>query len=251
MSEESLASLKWALRCLGWANRHLTRLITSLRNAIEPTDSSQTQQQSPQSNSPSSQRKGPSSNSEGDSPSARDRESHLQALTAEVIWIIKKVNNTVSEYTGAALPENARILVGRYLKSLRQSFQRSFAAPTNDPSDQAQGTVSGSETSGRKAMLLAREALDKLAQVSGIVEGTIVSAEEWCDRLGRRRSNRPSEQREAVPWPADEKRLISATDADTTMTGMDGRKPFEGREQVDTEMTGQNEKMKTSRQLIR
>ena len=218
MSEESLESLKWALRCLGWANRHLTRLIRSLRDAIERNQSGQNQQPSPPLDTPMEQsdHQHPRSSEDGGY-----RDSHMQALTAEVIWIIKKVNNAVSEYAGAALPENARILVGRYLKSLRQSFQRSFAAPSRDETRQNRVTISGSETSARKAMLLAREALGKLAQVSGIVEGTIVSAEEWCERLGRGRSGKSSERREACGWPNDEKSRIGSSEADTAMTDVD------------------------------
>lgn len=233
MSEESLESLKWALRCLGWANRHLTRLLISLRDAIEHKDPGRDQQPSPPIDTPMNQQENQGPQSGQEVATTRDRESHMQALTAEVIWIIKKVNNAVSEYAGAALPENARILVGRYLKSLRQSFQRSFAASSKENKIQGQGA----ETGARKAMLLAREALDKLAQVSGIVEGTIVSAEEWCERLGKRKSNRPSEQREAVTWPVDEKRGISTGGPDATMRGVHELQSAEKQELADAKMT--------------
>ena len=238
MSEESLESLRWALRCLGWANRHLTRLIVSLRDAIERSDTPQTQQPSPPLHTPTNQQGSSNSMILGETSNAGNRDSYMQALTAEVIWIIKKVNNAVTEYAAAALPENARILVGRYLKSLRQSFQRSFAASNRSQATEGQDAVSESETSARKAMLLAREALDKLAQVSGIVEGTIVSAEEWCERLGRKQSNRPSEQREGFVGPVDEKRRITTNQADSTMTGIEGREMIK-QEQIDDEMTSQ------------
>ena len=39
----------------------------------------------------------------------------------------------------------------------------------------------------QKVVVLAKEGLDMMAQVSGVVGGTIVSAEEWCERLGRKR----------------------------------------------------------------
>ena len=41
--------------------------------------------------------------------------------------------------------------------------------------------------SAHRILLLAKEGLDMVSQVSGIVDGTIVSAEAWCERLGRRR----------------------------------------------------------------
>ena len=225
MSEESLESLKWALRCLSWANRHLTRLLVSLRNAIEQPHSLGPQQPSSQSSSSPNRTDEQARSAQADTDNPRSRESHIQALTAEVIWIIKKVNNAVSEYAASALPENARILVGRYLKSLRTSFQRSFDASRDGKSEEE--SASGSETSARKAMLLAREALDKLAQVSGIVEGTIVSAEEWCDRLGRRRGNRPAGQQGAQASPAEQERPSGAT-SDVIVTGGDEKRAIGG-----------------------
>ena len=188
MSEESLASLRWALECLSWANRHLGRLIMRLRDAIEQYGQPNGPL-SPQSTDSANQQDTQMRHPDESSTSSHERENHIKALAAEVIYIIKRVNNGVSEYAASALPENARILVGKYLMSLRMSFQQSFAESSNNGNGKSDN-VSGSESSARKALLLAREALDKLAQVSGIVEGTIVSAEEWCDRLGRRRDSR-------------------------------------------------------------
>lgn len=206
MSEESLASLRWALKCLSWANRHLSRLILRLRDAIE--QSAQIDgPMSPHSNTSANQQDTQMTNPEEPSPTSRDRENHIQSLAAEVIYIIKKVNNGVSEYAASALPENARDLVGRYLQSLRISFQRSFA-PSKDNGREG---VSGSERSALKALLLAKEALDKLAQVSGIVEGTIVSAEEWCDRLGRRRDSRSTGDHCNSTYLADRKQPLVLT----------------------------------------
>ena len=39
----------------------------------------------------------------------------------------------------------------------------------------------------QKVLVLAKEGLDMMAQVSGVLDGTIVSAEEWCERLGRKK----------------------------------------------------------------
>ena len=234
MSDESLASLRWALACLSWANRHLTRLVLRLRDAIEQSAQANGPL-SPQSNDSGNQQDTPMTHSEEHAPTSKEMENHIQSLAAEVIYIIKRVNNGVSEYAASALPENARILVGKYLKSIRVSFQRAFSESGNNGNGQHEG-VSGSETSARKALLLAGEALDKLAQVSGIVEGTIISAEEWCDRLGRRREGSSTAEKdgpinlgdrkqpivlttvEAPPLPKDEKEQPPIPDQeDTTM----------------------------------
>ncbi|KAG6994128.1 hypothetical protein G7Y79_00047g083540 [Physcia stellaris] len=212
MSDESLASLRWALECLSWANRHLTRLIIRLRDAIEQSAQAHGPL-SPQSNDSTNHHDTQMLDSEGPAPTSRERENHIQSLAAEVIYIIKRVNNGVSEYAASALPENARILVGRYLKSLRISFQKSFAQSDNTGDGRCEG-VSGSEASARKALLLAKEALDKLAQVSGIVEGTIVSAEEWCDRLGRGRNSRSTGESSNLGSLADRKQPLVLTTVD-------------------------------------
>ena len=209
MSEESLASLRWALECLSWANRHLTRLIIRLRDAIEQSAQAQGPL-SPQSNDSANQQDTQMIDSEGAEPTSRERENQIQSLAAEVIYIIKRVNNGVSEYAASALPENARILVGRYLKSLRISFQKYFAQTDDNGNGRYEG-VSGSEASARKALLLAKEALDKLAQVSGIVEGTIVSAEEWCARLGRGRDSRSTGESNNPSSLADRKQPLVLT----------------------------------------
>lgn len=235
MSEESLASLRWALECLSWANRHLTRLIIRLRDAIEQSAQAHGPL-SPQSNDSTNQQDTQMMDSEGPVPTSRERENHIQSLAAEVIYIIKRVNNGVSEYAASALPENARILVGRYLKSLRISFQKSFAQSDSNGNGRCEG-VSGSEASARKALLLAKEALDKLAQVSGIVEGTIVSAEEWCDRLGRGRHSRSTGESSDLSSVADCKQPLVLTTVDATPVVKDEKEAPRVSVQDDATMT--------------
>ena len=42
-------------------------------------------------------------------------------------------------------------------------------------------------SSASRALVLAKEGLDMMQQVSDVVEGTIDRAEEWCERLGRKK----------------------------------------------------------------
>ncbi|KAL8793333.1 MAG: hypothetical protein Q9195_004110 [Heterodermia aff. obscurata] len=215
MSDESLASLRWALACLSWANRHLTRLVLRLRDAIEESNQANGPL-SPRSNDSGNQQDTQMTHSEEHAPTSKEMENHIQSLAAEVIYIIKRVNNGVSEYAASALPENARILVGKYLKSIRVSFQRAFSESEDNGNGQRE-SVSGSETSARKALLLAGEALDKLAQVSGIVEGTILSAEEWCNRLGRRRESSSTGEKDDLVNPGDRKQPIVLNTVDAPL----------------------------------
>ena len=222
MSEESLASLRWALACLSWANRHLTRLVLRLRDAIEQSAQANGPL-SPRSNDSRNQQDAQTAHSEEHAPTSQEMENHIQSLAAEVIYIIKRVNNGVSEYAASALPENARILVGKYLKSIRISFQRAFSESEDNGNGQREN-VSGSETSARKALLLAREALDKLAQVSGIVEGTIISAEEWCDRLGRKRESSSTGEKDDPTALGDQKQPLVLNTVDAPLLPKDEKK---------------------------
>ena len=90
-----------------------------------------------------------------------------------------------SKYAGGALPENARILVRRHLTSLPQRFR---IATMSDRNPNSQDSESALTEGAQKVLVLAKEGLDMVVQVSGVVDGTIVSAEQWLDRMGKRRA---------------------------------------------------------------
>ncbi|KAI1505824.1 transcription factor Opi1 [Biscogniauxia marginata] len=195
MSEESLRSLKYCLSWLRWANEHIGNVINSLKRTmekyehakLEPIDGDHPMQ-------------GVSSN---DEPADRHQlAAKITDLKSDVLKTLQDVINTVSRYAGGALPENARELVRRHLTSLPQRFR--VASMMGSEGQQEGRRTEVSEEEGREAheketresaqrvLVLAKEGLDMMSQVSGVLDGTIVSAEEWCDRLGRRKR----EQRE-------------------------------------------------------
>ncbi|KAH0548082.1 hypothetical protein GP486_008181, partial [Trichoglossum hirsutum] len=133
----------------------------------------------------------------------------VQELKSDVLSTLKKVVDIVSTYAGGALPDNARLLVRKHLTSLPERFHlaslsSSSSSPTPAPSlppssssnpsgdgvnkDIAISGGSG-ETIGsaQRVLVLAREGLDMMAQVSVVLHGTIVRAEEWCERLGKKK----------------------------------------------------------------
>jgi hypothetical protein len=130
----------------------------------------------------------------------------IGALRSDVLKTLQDVISTVSRYAGGALPENARELVRRHLTSLPQRFHLASMASNGDAGNRTEASMEegrqGQEQqeeketreSARRVMLLAREGLDMMLQVSGVLNGTIVSAEEWCERLGRKKR----EQREEL-----------------------------------------------------
>ena len=110
----------------------------------------------------------------------------IAELKKDVLKTLKGVVDIVSKYAGGALPENARILVRKHLTSLPQRFRVANSRTTDsNPRGLEQGDAEVTEGANR-VLVLAQEGLDMMAQVSGVLDGTIISAEEWCERLGRK-----------------------------------------------------------------
>lgn len=190
MSEESLRSLKYCLGWLRWANEHIGKVILALKQVLEQYD-----------HGPSStsgviegngtgwsypNEKGAQQNGQLVVRSDAERSefnAKIAALKSDVLKTLKEVVDIVSKYAGGALPENARVLVRKHLTSLPQRFRLASAK-----SNGVNGNGDREATEGAKrVMVLAKEGLDMMAQVSGVLDGTIVSAEEWCERLGRKK----------------------------------------------------------------
>ncbi|KAI1103471.1 transcription factor Opi1 [Jackrogersella minutella] len=196
MSEESLRSLKYCLSWLRWANVRIGNVINALKATMEKFERSgsrQTQDDHPMD--------GTSSTSE---PADRNQlAAKIAELRMDVLKTLQDVINTVSRYAGGALPENARELVRRHLTSLPQRFR--VASMIGDNQQDSRHTEAGREgnrevqeketrENAQRVLVLAKEGLDMMSQVSGVLDGTIISAEEWCSRLGRRKR----EQRESL-----------------------------------------------------
>ncbi|TQS38143.1 hypothetical protein Golomagni_01359 [Golovinomyces magnicellulatus] len=185
MSEESLRSLKYCLSTLRWANEHIKKVILALRAAIEQYDL---------------EHSGEIPAKKGDEKKNLQNEAEritlntkITELKQDVLKTLKDVVDTVSKYAGGALPENARVLVRRHLTSLPQRFRIANSKPT-DIKKQTNSVDLKIVEGGRRVLLLAGEGLDMMAQVSCVLNSTIISAEDWCERLGRsRRVARESE----------------------------------------------------------
>lgn len=194
MTEESLRSLKYCLSWLKWANDHIGTVVTSLKTTMETYEKKQLEAG------------GEDHPMQGTSPSdeVTERNRLAQMITvykSDVLKTLQDVINTVSRHAGGALPENARELVRRHLASLPQRFQVANALGSQQQPQQ-QSVTSGldeesreqeARESAQRVLVLAREGLDMMAQVSGVLDGTIVSAEEWCERLGQRKREQRQE----------------------------------------------------------
>ena len=178
MSEESIRSLKYCLSWLRWANERLDGAILSLKDLLQRWDDG----------APSDRNGMLIANMVDSSTESHQAQlsASIAALKKDVLETLKHVVGVVSNYAGGALPENARNLVHRHLTSLPQRFSiaSSINANNNDNENEAAG-------SAKRVMVLAQEGLDMMTQVTSVVNDTLVSAEEWCGRLGRRRPAQP------------------------------------------------------------
>ncbi|KAI9149567.1 Clock-controlled protein 8 [Paramyrothecium foliicola] len=197
MSDESLRSLKYCLSWLRWANNHIARVIGALKETLEQYDNAANAELQ------QSEKDGMVIDGQPATPAPGQSRSELAAridtLKGDVVKTLQDVVNTVSKYAGGALPENARILVRRHLTSLPQRFRVATMSESG-----AQSSDKDSESAIRdgahKILVLAKEGLDMVTQVSGVVDGTIVSAEDWCERMGKkRRADKQGHQEQLLP----------------------------------------------------
>lgn len=209
LSEESLKSLKYCLAWLRWANDHLDKVIMALRGVISEYDFDS-----------AADGGGGGGGGAAGRATADERSAELQhkidSLRKDVIGTLKRVVDVVSTYAGGALPENARVVV----KACITNLPRRWALAAKDDGTSGSGAAGSSnnmavvvrrEEAGKRVLVLAREGLEMMHQVSAIVQMTLERAEEWCDRLGRRRPDYPDYGK--VGW-----------DVEMELEGLEGRK---------------------------
>lgn len=174
MSEDSIRSLQYCLGFLRWANESLGGAVQKLKDLLQQWEGRSSQD----SDSPAM-----STSAEDD----RAISARIAAVKQEVLTTLKQVVNIVSTYAGGALPENARRLVHQHLVTLPQRFTIASRRASDEESQDA------ATNNANRALVLAQEGLDMMNQVSRVVNDTLVSAENWCEKLGRRR-RQPEQQ---------------------------------------------------------
>ncbi|RPB26646.1 transcription factor Opi1, partial [Terfezia boudieri ATCC MYA-4762] len=182
MSEESLKSLKYCLEWLRWANSHLGKCIETLKTVLEEYE-----------------RNKQSMDSDPDIAQKERKQmlmGRIERLKCEVLKTLKKVINVVDSYAGGALVGETRNMVKRQLLCLPQRLQ--IALVTHTPSADGNGSeksMSGPgaapggdpAASAQRVIIVAKEGLNMMHNVSRLVEIALVGAEEWCEKLGRKR----------------------------------------------------------------
>lgn len=205
MSDESLRSLKYCLKWLRWANGHMGGVIGSLKTTLEQYDKPRDEETPPVQDAEKQEvsvTEEPTGEQGEQQPSRAELASRINTLKGDVLKTLHDAINMVSRYAGGALPENARVLVRSHLTSLPQRFR--YATMSENQSE-AQDSDSAVREGAHKVLVLAKEGLDMVSQVSGIVDGTIVSAEEWCERMGRKKRDSNSGEPSGAILPQVEK----------------------------------------------
>ncbi|KAK7209163.1 hypothetical protein V2G26_016341 [Clonostachys chloroleuca] len=201
MSDESLRSLKYCLRWLRWANEHIGGVVGNLKTTLEQYEKPPAEAGKADSTESARDDAGVDEQMErATSPETRaELATRINTLKGDVLKTLHDTINMVSRYAGGALPENARVLVRRHLTSLPQRFRVAAMSESNSASG-APDSDSAVRDGAQRVLLLAKEGLDMVSQVSGVLDGTIVSAEEWCERIGKkRRDSREAQEQPILP----------------------------------------------------
>lgn len=198
MSEESLKSLRFCLDWLRWANNHLGKCIDTMKSVLEEYERNKQSLGGSANNAPNTQSEEsatPGYNAAVttcDSEETKKRKQMLlgtiEYLKGEVLKTLKKVINVVDSYAGGALVGETRNMVKRQLLHLPQRLQLALVAHTPGTAEGEQsGAVLDPTATAKRVIIVAKEGLDMMHNVSRLVEIALISAEEWCEKLGRKR----------------------------------------------------------------
>ncbi|KAF1834123.1 clock-controlled protein 8 [Decorospora gaudefroyi] len=197
LSETSLRSLKLCLGLLRGATTHIDSVMRALTLVLEEYEAAlrsrnqlgqdqAMQDDKMQLNGTMAQMGLVDSDKDDQVRRIADR---IKALSSDIWQTLQSVVQSVSRYTGGALPQNAQTVVRTQLLSVPQRWQ---LAGRNANSEHA----GGDEVRGANRMLaFAKEGLDMMGQITTVVDGTVQSAESWLARIGRRTPT----QREKTP----------------------------------------------------
>lgn len=175
LSQTSRNSLRFSLSLLSNSAERVSTLMDALKMVLEQYDQASDVFHQTQS---SAIEKGERPQTPDHDESARRLAALLKKHSDEIWHTLHNVVNSVSNYAGGALPENARQFVRNQLMSLPQRWR--FV------SDNQTGE-SETSRSARRMIAFATEGLDMMSQVSQTMKLTLESAERWLERAGRRR----------------------------------------------------------------
>jgi hypothetical protein len=110
----------------------------------------------------------------------------IKTLSSEIWTTLQSVVQSVSRYTGGALPQNASQVVRTQLLSVPQRWQLAGRQADSNDGAAEQGAQGEAVRGANRMLAFAKEGLDMMGQITTVVDGTVQSAETWLNRIGRR-----------------------------------------------------------------
>lgn len=200
LSDASLRSLKLCLGLLRSATKHIDSVMHALKLVLEEYETALRNNRQSNGEARHDEKGGSLDISMEDSFDSRDEQvrriaDRMKSLSSDIWTTLQNVVQSVSRYTGGALPQNASQVVRTQLLSVPQRWQLATRSTAGEQD-------SREEVRGANRMLVfAKEGLDMIGQITTVVDGTVQSAETWLARIGRRPQpeNREANSAEKAP----------------------------------------------------
>jgi hypothetical protein len=198
LSDASLKSLRLCLGLLRSATRHIDNVMHALRQVLHEYEKALRNRQSGVPTTDVT----PTYTTGGDDEQVRRIAARMQKLSSDIWTTLQKVVESVSRYTGGALPANASQVVRTQLLSVPQRWQSASRSTAGADAEQPGGRE---EVRGATRMLaFAKEGLDMMGQITTVVDGTVGSAEAWLGRIGRGPGHQQQQQEDVKAEHAGE-----------------------------------------------
>ncbi|QDS69101.1 hypothetical protein FKW77_010212 [Venturia effusa] len=182
LSEGSLSKLRTCLKMLHGATNRLRIINAAIKQLIRDYEQSNQHQATDNKLTPEQE------------DASRRLAERMHAFHHEIMSCIQAIKNSISHYTGGALPENAGALVRRQLMSIPHRWGNAEReAAEQDKTSTPEGVRKGNRLSA-----FATQGLDMISEVTAIVSATIENAEGWLDRYGKKREQAKLRESEAA-----------------------------------------------------
>jgi hypothetical protein len=181
LSAASLRSLKQCLHLLRGATSHIDGVMRALKLLLAEYEAALQHRRN--SDASDTQHVKAEEGEEKDDEVRKIAEK-IKTLSSDIWQTLQGVVQSVSRYTGGALPQNASQVVRTQLLSVPQRWQLAGRRTAGQPRDEEAGE--GEAVRGANRMMaFAIEGLDMMGQITTVVDGTVQSAESWLARIGR------------------------------------------------------------------
>ncbi|KAK3985723.1 transcription factor Opi1-domain-containing protein [Cladorrhinum sp. PSN332] len=174
MKDESKKKMRTLIQVLNARNSQVSDFLGSLTKAIEEYDGTVP------------------SGSNQDTAMTGQEEQNRSELTNRIQWLIGSIHGTtktvvdvVDKQAASVLPTNVKRVVHGCLMSLPAQFKlmaQQEPPAREDQNSNDEGTVV--RNNAHKALLLAKASLRMMTQITDVLNMTLTSAEDWCQKQG-------------------------------------------------------------------